>query len=145
LNFLSAGIILDYNLLMNKPNEPILSLASEVPAKGHSLFSAIGSSLVIHEWKGAGPPYMHVHHEDDEAWHILEGTLIFHFRDRVIEAPTGSTVFVPAGVPHTYSVKVHARYLMILTPRLHALITALHKAPISEHASIMKVYGSEIL
>ena len=30
-----------------------------------------GTSFDVHEWSGAG--YLHVHHEDDEAWHVLEG------------------------------------------------------------------------
>jgi mannose-6-phosphate isomerase-like protein (cupin superfamily) len=54
------------------------------------------------EWSGSGPDYFHVHYADDEAWHILEGTLTFQFRDREVEAPAGTTVFVPAGVPHAY-------------------------------------------
>jgi len=32
---------------------------------------------------------------------------------------------VPAGVPHTYTAGEGARYLIILTPRLKALIAAL--------------------
>lgn len=121
----------------NNLTEPIITRDQPI--------AALGSSLVIHEWKGSGPPYMHVHHEDDEAWHVLEGALVFHFKDRTVEAPKGVTVFVPAGVPHTYTVKTAARYLMILTPRLNALIAALQKAPLAQHASIMKEYKSEIL
>lgn len=29
--------------------------------------TAAGSSFIIHEWKGSGPDYLHVHYEDDEA------------------------------------------------------------------------------
>ena len=64
--------------------------------------AATGQSFEIHEWKGSGPDYLHVHYSDDEAWHVLEGTLTFRFVDRQIEASAGTTVFVPAGVPHTY-------------------------------------------
>ncbi len=107
--------------------------------------TAKGESFVIHEWHGNGPDYMHVHYEDDEAWYILEGTLTFEFADRSVEATKGTTVFVPAGVPHTYSVNASARYLIILTPRLDALISELQTSPYNTHASIMKKYKSEIL
>ena len=109
-------------------------------------FSFSGNSFSVHEWRGSGPATLHVHHSDDEAWHVLEGTLTFKFGDSVVEAPAGTTVFVPAGVPHSYY-EAHGptRYLIILPPRLRELISALHTAPIQEHASIMKRFDSEIV
>ena len=107
--------------------------------------SAAGKSLVIHEWKGSGPAYMHVHYNDDEAWHVLEGTLTFKFIDRTINAEKGTTVFVPAGVPHTYYADDAARYLIILTPALNELIAELQGSSFDKHAAIMKKYNSEIL
>jgi len=108
--------------------------------------AAAGQSFVVNEWSGSGPDYLHVHNKDDEAWHVLEGTLTFRFRDRQIEAPEGTTVFVPAGVPHTYF-EAHGptRYLIILTPRLQELISELHKTPYKQHAEVMRLYESEIL
>src|ERR1043166_2891381 len=88
--------------------------------------AATGQSFEIHEWRGSGPDYLHVHYSDDEAWHVLEGTLTFRFADGEVKAPAGTTVFVPAGVGHTYWVEESpCRYLMILTPRLDALIKEL--------------------
>lgn len=84
-----------------------------------------GNSFAIHEWRGSGPPALHVHHHDDEAWHVLEGTLTFRYQDRTETAGPGTTVFVPAGVAHTYTPSSDARYLIVLTPRLNALIAAL--------------------
>src|SRR5690242_18337371 len=107
--------------------------------------SAAGNSFVIHEWKGSGPAYMHVHYNDDEAWHVLEGTLNFRFIDRTINVAAGTTVFVPAGVPHTYYADDSTRYLIILTPALDNLITELQVSPFDKHAAIMKKYNSEIL
>jgi len=47
-------------------------------------------------------------------------------RDHTIEASAGTTVFVSAGVAHTYYEAVGpTRYLIIMTPRLRELITAL--------------------
>ena|SRR6267154_1021087 len=107
--------------------------------------NAVGKSIVIHEWKGSGPEYVHVHYEDDEAWHVLDGTLTFKFPDRIVDVAAGTTVFVPAGVPHTYFTKGAARYLIILTPRLNEMISELQTSPFDKHASIMKKYKSEIL
>ena len=89
-------------------------------------FSATGSSFAIREWRGSGPATFHVHYADDEAWHVLEGNLRFRFADRTIEVGPGDTVFVPAGVPHTYEAH-NARYLLFLTPRLVSLIEQLQQ------------------
>ena len=106
---------------------------TNVPAKENRTtdippIAANGQSFIIQERKR--PDYLHVHYADDEAWHVLEGTLTFKFRHREVEAPAGTTVFVPAGAPHAYY-EAHrpTRYLIILTPRLLALISALHATP----------------
>src|SRR5215470_7989994 len=88
-------------------------------------FSASGRSFSIREWRGSGPATLHVHHSDDEAWHVLEGELTFRYSDRTETAGAGKTVFVPAGVAHAYTAGQGARYLIVLTPRLRALIAAL--------------------
>ena len=88
-------------------------------------FSATGKSFSIHEWRGSGPARLHVHYNDDEAWHVLEGELLFRYADRTETAGPGDTVFVPAGTGHTFSAGPGARYLIVLTPRLSALINAL--------------------
>jgi uncharacterized cupin superfamily protein len=107
---------------------------------------AAGISFCIEEWNGSGPDYLHVHHADDEAWHVLEGTLTFRFADRTVEAAAGTTVFAPAGVAHSYC-EAHGptRYLIILTPRLRALISTLHRTPFAQHAEVMRQFDSEIV
>lgn len=105
-----------------------------------------GTSFDIHEWSGSGAGYLHVHYADDEAWHVLEGTLTFRFKDKQVEAPAGTTVFVPAGVPHDYfESQGSTRYLIILTPRLRNLISALQEAPREQHDAIMRRFESEIV
>ncbi len=76
---------------------------------------------------------------------MLEGTLRFRFAEREVDASAGTTVFVPAGVPHTYEAIGSARYLIILIPRLRALIAAMHGAPVHEHRAIMRRFQSEML
>jgi mannose-6-phosphate isomerase-like protein (cupin superfamily) len=110
---------------------------------GVERFSAAGNSFCIHEWRGSGPAILHVHHADDEAWHVLEGVLRFRFADRTVEVEAGGTMFVPAGVAHTYEA-VDARYLIILTPRLDALIKALQsERDRSRHPAIYRAHQSE--
>jgi len=126
--------------------QPIIVSDKQVRVEGQHPISATGQSFDIHEWSGSGQDYLHVHYSDDEAWHILEGTLTFRFSDRTIEAPAGTTVFVPAGVPHTYyEVAGPTRYLIIMTPRLRELIAALHGAPHEEHPAIMRKFASEVV
>ena len=127
-------------------NQPIIVPDKQTRAEGQHRIAATGQSFDIHEWSGSGPDYLHVHHSDDEAWHILEGTLTFRFSGRTVEAPTGTTVFVPAGVAHSYyEAAGPTRYLIILTPRLRELIAALQKAPRQEHDTIMRQFDSEIV
>lgn len=111
-----------------------------------SRISAAGNSLVVQEWSGSGPDYLHVHYADDEAWHVLQGTLTFRFSDSEVEAREGTTVFVPAGVPHTYyEAYGPTRYLMILTPRLQQLILELHSTPYQEHGEVLRRFNSAIV
>jgi len=122
--------------------EPVIARPDAQPAR----VAADGASFSIHEWRGSGPPQLHVHHEDDEAWHVLAGTLTFRFADRTEEVGAGSTVFVPAGVAHTYTASPSARYLVVLTPRLRALIAELQaNRDRSADAEIYRRHRSEIV
>ena len=126
--------------------EPIIVQDATTRPDNQQGIAVTGQSFDIYEWSGSGPDYLHVHYADDEAWHVLEGTLTFRFADKQVEAPAGTTVFVPAGVPHSYfDAQGTARYLIIMTPRLRALISALHAAPRAEHDKIMRRFDSEIL
>ena len=96
------------------------------------------SAFAIAEWSDpgapAGPPRFiapfHVHYADDEAWYVLEGTLAFRLGDRQVEAPAGTAVFAPRGVPHTYwnPSPAPARYLLFMTANIRSLIDELHAA-----------------
>jgi mannose-6-phosphate isomerase-like protein (cupin superfamily) len=98
--------------------DPVISKKA-VATPDSPRFAATGNSFAIREWRGSGPAKLHVHHEDDEAWHVLDGVLRFRFLDRQVDVPAGETVCVPAGVAHTYEA-IQARYLVVLTPRLVA-------------------------
>lgn len=118
-----------------------------VAATGEGLV-ADGASFGMREWAHGqmdGPP-LHVHHADDEAWHVLEGTLRFRFVDRTVDAPAGTTVFVPAGVAHTFGSRGDVRYLIVSTERVFALIDALHaEAAEEDPEALYREFGAEIV
>ena len=109
------------------PTGPIVAVPGSPP------IAASGSTLVVHEWTDSGPSYLHIHKSDDEIWHVLEGALTFRFRDGEVLAAAGSTVFVRAGVAHTYTSHSGSRYLIFLTPKLDRLIADLRRLPDTEH------------
>ena len=126
--------------------DPIIVPDKKNRPSGQEPIAATGTAFDVHEWSGGGAGYLHVHYADDEAWHVLEGTLTFRLRDKEVKAEAGTTVFVPAGVPHDYfESDGPARYLIILTPRLRKLIAELEEAPREQHDEIMRRYESEIL
>jgi mannose-6-phosphate isomerase-like protein (cupin superfamily) len=94
------------------------------------------ASIVVAEWTDPGggtdpPSYvapLHVHHDDDEAWYVLEGGLCIRVDDEDVDVPAGGALLVPRGTPHTYwnPRPEPTRYLLIMTPRIHRLIEALH-------------------
>ncbi|HUA12423.1 MAG TPA: cupin domain-containing protein [Solirubrobacteraceae bacterium] len=111
-----------------------------------------GADLVVEDWTtGEDRDFvapLHVHHADDEAWHVISGALRFRFKgERELVAVAGTTVLVPAGMPHTFgnAGPGAARYLIILPARLHELIRALHAAPANEHAAIFLAHESELV
>jgi len=112
---------------------------------GGAPISAAGASMVVHEWTGGGPPWLHVHRSDDEAWHVLEGSLRFSFADGDVDAPAGTTVFVPAGTAHTYAENEPSRYLMFLTPRLDRLIARLHEEDAASMEELLAEFDTYIV
>jgi quercetin dioxygenase-like cupin family protein len=60
----------------------------------------------------------HVHHNEDEAFYILEGEMTIHVGDQTFKGRPGSFVFAPKDVPHGYHVDSpgHARVLMFFSP-----------------------------
>jgi uncharacterized cupin superfamily protein len=95
-----------------------------------------GPSVVLAEWRDPGgqpdpPRYiapLHTHDSDDEAWYVLEGTLRFRMGDDEVEATAGGAVIATRGTPHTYwnPRREPARYLLVMTATIAALIEALH-------------------
>jgi mannose-6-phosphate isomerase-like protein (cupin superfamily) len=52
----------------------------------------------------ATEPPLHVHHNEDEAWYVLDGHMTFFVDGEPYEASSGSFVLAPQGLPHTFTV-----------------------------------------
>jgi mannose-6-phosphate isomerase-like protein (cupin superfamily) len=62
---------------------------------------------------GAAPP-LHIHHDADETWYVIDGQLTVFVGDERIEAGPGDFVFGPMGVPHAF---------LVTSERAESLIT----------------------
>jgi mannose-6-phosphate isomerase-like protein (cupin superfamily) len=115
-------------------------------------------SFVIAEWRDpGGPPApprfiapLHLHHNDDEAWYVLEGALAVRVGDRDVAAQAGEAVFVPRGTAHTYWNPGPGvlRYLLVMTPRIFELIQEIHATKERTPAvlrAVFQKYDSELL
>ena len=109
-------------------------------------FSASGNSFSIHEWWGSGPARLHLHHSDDEAWHVLDGELTFRYAGRRKPSGRGRPYLYPQVWRTPTVTGPGAHYLIILTPRLSALVAALQadRDPTHQH-EIYGRFGSELL
>ena len=60
---------------------------------------------------------LHVHHQEDEGFYILEGEMTFYVGEQTIEAHPGSYLFGPKDVPHAFTVDSGpARLLFVFSP-----------------------------
>ncbi len=51
----------------------------------------------------SGGAPLHVHHKNDETLHVIQGVFSFEVDGKVMDAPEGTFVFIPRGVPHKFS------------------------------------------
>lgn len=106
------------------------------PALAGNTLGSGTNNFVIAEWRDAGGPVgerrliapLHVHHNDDEAWYVLEGALCIQMGEKVVEARAGAGVLVPRGTPHTYwnPGPGPTRYLLVMTANIYQLIQDIH-------------------
>ena len=82
-----------------------IKLADAAAAGRFSLVEALA-------FRSAEPP-LHVHHREDEAWYIIDGEMTFHVNDVVLNATSGSFVFAPMGMPHSFTVDVEPTRVLI--------------------------------
>jgi len=87
---------------------------------------------------------LHRHRTEDEGWYVIEGRLRFKFGDREFDAPAGSGVLLPHGVPHTFwnPGSDPVRYLIIVRPKTAGLLRALHASGGPNKIDLRQLYSS---
>lgn len=111
-----------------------------------------GSQLVLAEWTAAAssagePEYqapLHVHHEDDEAWYVLEGRLMVRIGDNDYEVSAGAAVVGTHGLPHTFwnPDPVPARYVIVMSSHTSDLLDALHSSGTRNPADLRSLFAA---
>ncbi|MDG4883077.1 cupin domain-containing protein [Mesorhizobium sp. WSM4884] len=64
-----------------------------------------GICVIEHRLPYGDSPPLHVHRNEDEVFHILEGRMRFVIDGRERIASVGGTIIAPKGLPHTYRVE----------------------------------------
>lgn len=117
------------------------------------------SQFEVDDPRGSGPP-LHVHHNEDEAFYILEGRVTMFVGDGRLDLDAGDYCFGPRGIPHAYLVRSErARMLVTISPSgseqlfvsLGVPVTGAEPPtdtvmpPLPEMARLFAQYGAEIL
>jgi quercetin dioxygenase-like cupin family protein len=82
---------------------------------------------------GFDPP-AHVHAQEDEVFHILEGRATFLVGEETVTAGPGDTVWLPRGVPHAprFDSEI-VRCLLLVTPAAGAAFFREFSVPADDH------------
>jgi mannose-6-phosphate isomerase-like protein (cupin superfamily) len=108
--------------------------------------------LEADEPAGFGPP-LHIHHDADEAFYVLDGEYVMFIEEREERCPAGTFVFIPAGVRHGFRVGHRpSRKLNLYTPaamlgyfdELSAVLNAGEADP-EVLSAIAARYGMEVI
>ena len=70
--------------------------------------------LVIRDSRGAATP-VHIHHDADETFYVIEGEVTAFIGDERIDAKAGDFVLGPRGVPHAWAVTSEHAELLVTT------------------------------
>ncbi len=102
------------NVFLSKPGEGELLVGAGIRLKVGS--DQTGGAFEVVELFGTGSPTSHVHREADHCFYIIEGIYTFTLGAEEMEAPAGSVVFVPHGIPHAFKHSEGARALSFVIP-----------------------------
>lgn len=86
--------------------------------------NADGISVLDHRLPPGDAPPLHVHHGEDEIFHIIAGEIRYRIGERTQIVRAGDTVLAPRDVPHAYRVlsPEGARYLTITRGGFEAMV-----------------------
>jgi mannose-6-phosphate isomerase-like protein (cupin superfamily) len=97
--------------------ESVWSLGGRFTVKADAAVTEDRFSLLeVTAYRSTEPP-LHIHHHEDEAWYVLDGHMTVFVGDEALEAPAGTFVFAPRGLPHNFTVDVEpTRVLALVSP-----------------------------
>ncbi len=74
------------------------------------------SQIEVDDPRGTGPP-LHLHHNEDETFYVLQGEVTFLVGDERIDVAAGDFLVAPRDIPHAYVVRSErARMLVTASP-----------------------------
>jgi quercetin dioxygenase-like cupin family protein len=74
------------------------------------------SQIETDDPRGSGPP-LHLHHNEDETFYVVEGEITVRVGDERIDLTAGDYLFAPRGIAHAYVVRSErARMLVTASP-----------------------------
>jgi mannose-6-phosphate isomerase-like protein (cupin superfamily) len=85
----------------------------------HADAASTGGAFGLIETSGktGGEPPLHVHHNEDELFYVLEGSLTVTRGSEQLTLNAGDAGFLPRNVPHTFKISSgYARWLVCFTP-----------------------------
>ena len=98
-----------------------------------------------------GPP-LHMHTQEDEWVHILEGEVRYKIGDEIVDAKAGDMVFLPRNVPHSFTNvrREKARVVGVINSDFYPFYSALMekmkaKASHEELHALAEKYGNKLL
>jgi quercetin dioxygenase-like cupin family protein len=99
-----------------------------------------GISVLEHRASQGDSPPLHIHHDEDEVFHVLEGEVRYRVGDHEHRARAGETLLAPKGIPHTYRVEsTEARMLTITRGAFESFIRAIGRP--AEHNGLPDLSG----
>lgn len=81
---------------------PFWFMNSLVTVRVSSADGQDGISIIEHHVQPGDSPPLHLHHTEDEIFHVLEGEFRIRLGDREQRAFPGDILLAPKGIPHTY-------------------------------------------
>jgi quercetin dioxygenase-like cupin family protein len=94
---------------------------------------------------GGTPP--HIHHREDEAFHILEGTLTIQVNGETLAASAGDFAFLPRGIAHSFqnTGEGYAKALVLVTPAgLEGFFEEVFE-PAADRTAVPPPFGKEMM